>query len=64
MTLNLDAMLTPDEFASLREVSKGMIQRDLPEAHQQKLLGLRLIRHTGDGLRLTKAGQERMAIGK
>jgi hypothetical protein len=64
MTLNLDALLTTDEFASLREVSKGIIQRDLPEAHQLKLLGLRLIRHTPDGLRLTKAGQERMAIGK
>jgi hypothetical protein len=64
MALNLDALLTPDEFASLREVSKGMIQREFPEAHQQKLLGLRLIKHTPDGLRLTKAGQERMAVGK
>jgi hypothetical protein len=64
MTLNLDALLTPDEFTSLREVSKGMIQRDLPEDHQLKLLGLRLIKHTPDGLRLTKAGQERMAWGK
>jgi hypothetical protein len=64
MPLNLDALLTPDEFASLREVSKGMLQRELPEAHQQKLLGLRLIRHTPDGLRLTKAGQMRVATGK
>jgi hypothetical protein len=64
MTLNLDAQLTSDEFTSLREVSKGMIQRELPEQHQQKLLSLRLIKHTTDGLRLTKAGQERMALGK
>jgi hypothetical protein len=64
MTLNSDALLTPDEFASLREVSKGILQREFPEEHQQKLLGLRLIRHTPDGLRLTKAGQMRMATGK
>lgn len=64
MSLNSDALLTRDEFASLREVSKGIIQRELPEQHQQKLLSLRLIKHTPDGLRLTKAGQERMALGK
>jgi hypothetical protein len=64
MSLNSDALLTADEFASLREVSKGMLQRELPEAHQQKLLSLRLIKLTPDGLRLTTAGQTRMATGK
>jgi hypothetical protein len=64
MSLNSDALLTPYEFASLREVSKGMLQRELPEGHQDKLLRLRLIKLTPDGLRLTQAGQNRMVSGK
>ena len=64
MSLNSDALLTPEEFASLKEVGKGMLQRELPEEHQQKLLRLRLIKLTHDGLRLTKAGQDRMVAGK
>jgi hypothetical protein len=42
MVPDLSAKLTPEEFASLREVSKGMMQRIIPHAHKAKLLRLGL----------------------
>ena len=32
--------LTADEFASLREVSKGDTQREIPQLHWERLVGL------------------------
>jgi hypothetical protein len=32
--------LSPDEFDSLREVSKGDAQREIPQLHWERLVGL------------------------
>ena len=56
MVPNLYATLTPDEFASLREVSKGHTQRIIPDAHKAKLLYLGLIRQKLGGLVQTNIG--------
>jgi hypothetical protein len=50
------ATLTPDEFASLRQVSKGHMQRIIPDAHKAKLLYLGLIRQKPGGLVETNMG--------
>jgi hypothetical protein len=52
--------LTPDEFASLREVSKGQMQRVIPDAHMAKLLYLGLIRQKPGGLVQTNMGYLRV----
>jgi hypothetical protein len=56
MVQGLDTKLTPDEFASLREVSKGQTQRIIPDAHKAKLLYLGLIREKLGGLVQTNMG--------
>jgi hypothetical protein len=55
------ATLTPDEFASLREVSKGHTQRIIPDAHKAKLLYLGLIRQKRGSLVQTETGYLRAA---
>jgi hypothetical protein len=55
------ATLTPDEFASLREVSKGHAQRVIPDAHKAKLLYLGLIRQKLGSLVQTEIGYLRAA---
>ena len=61
MVPEFDATLTPDEFASLREVSKGHIQRIIPDAHKRKLLYLGLIRQKLGGLVQTNMGYLQVA---
>jgi hypothetical protein len=51
-----NATLTPDEFASLREVSKGHMQRVIPDAHKTKLLRLGFIEQKPGGLVQTEIG--------
>jgi hypothetical protein len=63
MDRNSDAPLTPQEFASLREVGLEILQREIPEEHREKLAGLGLIVFTFDGLRMTPSGQMRLARG-
>jgi hypothetical protein len=63
MDRHSDSPLTPQEFASLREVGLEMLQREIPEEHREKLTGLGLIVFTFDGLRVTPSGQMRLARG-
>jgi hypothetical protein len=58
-----DAPLTPQEFASLREVALELLQREIPEDHREKFVRLGLVTYTFDGLRMTQAGQMRLARG-
>jgi hypothetical protein len=56
MVPELYATLTPDEFAALREVSKGHMQRIIPDAHRAKLLYLGFIKQKLSGLVQTEIG--------
>lgn len=63
MTDNSPA-LSPDEFASLLEVSKGDAQREIPQAHWERLVGLGYaVRRLGE-LGLTASGIRRLATGR
>ena len=56
--------LSSDEFASLLEVSKGDAQRDIPQSHWERLVGLGYaVRRLGE-LGLTASGMRRLAAGK
>jgi hypothetical protein len=56
--------LSPDEFNSLREVSKGDAQRDIPQLHWERLVGLGYaVRRLGE-LGLTASGIRRLATGE
>jgi hypothetical protein len=61
MDRNLDAPLSPEEFASLKEVSKGMIQRVIPGSHRERLIRLGFIEQVFRSLELTISGQMRAA---
>ena len=53
--------LSTDEFASLVEVGKGDAQREIPQAHWERLVGLGYaIRRLGE-LGLTASGLRRLA---
>jgi hypothetical protein len=57
-------VLTPDEFDSLREVNKGDAQREIPQLHWERLVGLGYaVRRLGE-LGLTASGIRRLAAGK
>jgi hypothetical protein len=56
--------LSPDEFASLREVSRGDAQREIPQLHWERLVGLGYaVRRLGE-LGLTASGLRRLAAGE
>ncbi|QWG21622.1 hypothetical protein KMZ93_16650 [Bradyrhizobium sediminis] len=56
--------LSPDEFASLLEVSKGDAQREIPQLHWERLVGLGYaVRRLGE-LGLTASGVRRLATGQ
>jgi hypothetical protein len=56
--------LSADEFASLREVSKGNAQGEIPQLHWERLVGLGYaVRRLGE-LGLTASGLRRLAIGE
>jgi hypothetical protein len=57
-------ILSSDEFASLREVSKGNSQREIPQLHWERLVGLGYaVRRLGE-LGLTASGIRRLAEGE
>ena len=56
--------LSDSEFDSLREVSKGGAQREIPQGHWERLVGLGYaVRLLGE-LGLTASGMRRLAAGK
>ena len=61
MDRSLDAPLSSEEFASLKEVSKGMMQRVIPGSHREKLIRLGFIEQVFRSLELTIPGQMRAA---
>jgi hypothetical protein len=64
MTNDRPLALSPEEFDSLREVSKGDAQRDIPQLHWERLVGLGYaVRRLGE-LGLTASGIRRLAAGK
>jgi hypothetical protein len=60
--------LTPEEFASLKEVGTGPTQRAIPDAHQDRLIAAgyvrEVIRNGVSALALTGRGVTRLAAGK
>ncbi len=55
--------LSAEEFASLLEVSKGEAQREIPQLHWERLVGLGYaVRRLGE-LGLTASGIRRPAAG-
>jgi hypothetical protein len=64
MTTDHLPALSSDEFESLREVSKGDAQREIPQLHWERLVGLGYaLRRLGE-LGLTTSGIRRLAAGK
>ena len=64
MTNDRPLALSPEEFDSLREVSKGDAQREIPQLHWERLVGLGYaVRRLGE-LGLTASGIRRLATGK
>ena len=64
MTTDHLPALTSDEFESLRGVSKGNTQREIPQLHWERLVGLGFaLRRLGE-LSLTTSGIRRLAAGK
>ncbi|WP_375783141.1 hypothetical protein ACE10Z_25005 [Bradyrhizobium sp. Pha-3] len=56
--------LSSDEFASLVEVGKGEAQREIPQSHGERLVGLGYaVRRLGE-LGLTASGVRRLAAGE
>jgi hypothetical protein len=56
--------LSPDEFDSLREVSKGEAQQEIPQLHWERLVALGYaVRRLGE-LGLTASGTRRLAAGQ
>ena len=56
--------LSADEFASLLEVGKGPGQREIPQLHWERLVGLGYaVRRLGE-LGLTASGTRRLASGR
>jgi len=56
--------LSPEEFASLLEASKGDAQREIPQLHWERLVsGGYALRRLGE-LGLTASGVRRLAAGE
>jgi hypothetical protein len=64
MTTDQSGALSPQEFESLREVGKGDAQREIPQLHWERLVGLGYaVRRLGE-LGLTASGIRRLADGQ
>jgi len=64
MAHDLTTPLTADEFAALKEASKGISQADIRQEHAERLVELGyLVRRLGS-LSVTVAGNLRLAAGK
>ena len=56
--------LSPDEFNSLLEVSKGDAQGEIPQLHWERLVGLGYAVRRLGVLGLTASGLRRLALGE
>ena len=56
--------LTPEEFASLREIAKGLLQGRTPDEHKTTLAGLGLISQRNGEWKITAAGVQRLQAGR
>ena len=64
MTNDPSPTLSASEFDSLREISKGDAQREIPQVHWERLVGMGYaLRRLGE-LGLTASGTRRLAAGK
>lgn len=59
---NLGVTLTAEEFESLREVSKGLMQGGISASHKATLMELGFVREGPRGLTLTHTGQMHLHI--
>ena len=64
MTADHLPALSPDEFESLREVGNGDAQREIPQLHWERLVGLGYALRRLGTLGLTTSGIDRLAAGK
>jgi hypothetical protein len=64
MDRSLTTHLSREEFASLQEVGKGLMQRIIPPEHEASLIEFGLVRRLLGGLGLTNAGKMRIAAGR
>ena len=64
MSINSSESLTTEEFASLREVNKGMLQGIIPFEHRRRLIGLGYVAEKIGSLVLTSDGHMRLATGR
>ena len=55
--------LLPEEFVSLKEVSRGLASRAIPDDHRERLIALGYLREVLGGLTLTDPAQMQLAIG-
>ena len=62
-TFDLNGSLSPAEFESLRELSKGLGWQTIPAQHSAKLLSLGYARDAIGGLMITDLGRSRAADG-
>jgi hypothetical protein len=56
--------LSTEELASLRELSKGDLQQDIPQLHWERLVALNYALRRLGVLGLTEAGIGRLAAGE
>jgi hypothetical protein len=56
--------LSSEEFASLQELRKGVMQSAISAEHEVKLIKLGYAKKLPDGLRLTNVGRMRLAAGQ
>jgi len=56
--------LSSEEFTSLHELSRGDLQRDIPQLHWERLVALGYALRRLGVLGLTEAGTRRLAAGK
>jgi hypothetical protein len=61
---NLTAQLAPEEFASLLEVNKGLMQCIIPLEHRKRFIQLGYVVELLGGLALTNHGRARLAMGR
>ena len=57
------AVLTSEEFDSLVELGQGEAQRDIPQAHWERLVALGYALRRLGVLGLTESGKRRLAAG-
>jgi hypothetical protein len=64
MSHDTAVFLSPEEFDSLLEVSKGVAQREIPQLHWERLVASGYALRRLGVLGLTEAGTRRLATGK